>query len=132
MEMTRITTSDYEPSKELVEEALELLRIASKTGKVKRGTNETTKALERGIAKLAYVADNTDPVEIVLHIPLLSRDRKIPYIVVPDKKQLGEATGLSNVSAAAAAIIDPGEAAPLLESIIKKIEAARAKVGGSG
>ncbi|NHV98661.1 MAG: 50S ribosomal protein L7ae [Thaumarchaeota archaeon] len=130
--MVRVTTADYEPSKELVEEALELLRIASKTGKVKRGTNETTKALERGVAKLAYVADNTDPVEVVLHIPLLSRDRKIPYIVVPDKKQLGEAAGLSNVSAAAVAIIDPGEAAPMLESVVKKIESARAKAGGSG
>lgn len=129
--MVRITTADYEPTKELVEEALELLRLAAKTGKVKRGTNETTKALERGIAKLAYIADNTDPVEVVLHIPLLSRDRKIPYIVVPDKKQLGEAAGLANVSAAAVAIIDPGEAASMLESVIKKIETLRASGGGS-
>lgn len=129
--MVRITTADYEPTKELVEEALELLRLAAKTGKVKRGTNETTKALERGIAKLAYVADNTDPVEIVLHIPLLSRDRKIPYIVVPDKKQLGEAAGLANVSAAAVAIIDPGEASSLLESVVKKIEALRSSGGAS-
>ncbi|MBO3770086.1 MAG: 50S ribosomal protein L7Ae [Thermoproteota archaeon] len=129
--MARITTADYEPTKELVEEALELLRLAAKTGKVKRGTNETTKALERGIAKLAYIADNTDPVEIVLHIPLLSRDRKIPYIVVPDKKQLGEAAGLANVSAAAVAIIDPGEASSMLESVVKKIEALRSSGGGS-
>ncbi|MEM1557140.1 MAG: 50S ribosomal protein L7Ae [Thermoproteota archaeon] len=129
--MVRVTTADYEPNKELVEEALELLRLAAKTGKVKKGTNETTKALERGVAKLAYIADNTDPVEVVLHIPLLSRDRKIPYIVVPDKKQLGEAAGLVNVSAAAVAIIDPGEAASMLESVIKKIEALRASGGGS-
>lgn len=129
--MVRITTADYEPTKELVEEALELLRLAAKTGKVKRGTNETTKALERGIAKLAYIADNTDPVEIVLHIPLLSRDRKIPYIVVPDKKQLGEAAGLADVSAAAVAIIDPGEASSLLESVVKKIGALRSSGGGS-
>ncbi len=128
--MVRITTADYEPTKELVEEALELLRLVAKTGKVKKGTNETTKALERGVAKLVYVADNTDPVEVVLHIPLLSRDRKIPYIVVPDKKQLGEAAGLANVSAAAVAIIDPGEAASMLESIVKKIEALRASAGG--
>jgi large subunit ribosomal protein L7Ae len=128
--MVRITTADYEPTKELVEEALELLRLAAKTGKVKKGTNETTKALERGVAKLAYVADNTDPVEVVLHIPLLSRDRKIPYIVVPDKKQLGEAAGLANVSAAAVAIIEPGEAASMLESIVKKIEALQASAGG--
>lgn len=128
--MVRVTTADYEPTKELVEEALELLRLAAKTGKVRKGTNETTKALERGVAKLAYVADNTDPVEVVLHIPLLSRDRKIPYIVVPDKKQLGEAAGLTNVSAAAVAIIDPGEAASILESIVKKIESLRASSGG--
>jgi len=129
--MARITTADYEPTKELVEEALELLRLAAKTGKVKKGTNETTKALERGIAKLAYIADNTDPVEIVLHIPLLSRDRKIPYIIVPDKKQLGEAAGLANVSAAAVAIIDPGEGASMLENLVKKIETLRASGRGS-
>lgn len=129
--MAKITTADYEPSKELVEEALELLRLVSKTGKVKRGTNETTKALERGVAKLAYIAENTDPIEIVLHIPLLSRDRKVPYIVIPDKKQLGDAAGLTNVSAAAVAIIDPGEATSMLESVVRKIESARAAVGGS-
>ncbi|MGQ9595844.1 MAG: ribosomal L7Ae/L30e/S12e/Gadd45 family protein [Thermoproteota archaeon] len=129
--MAKITTADYEPSKELVEEALELLRLVSKTGKVKRGTNETTKALERGVAKLAYIAENTDPIEIVLHIPLLSRDRKVPYIVIPDKKQLGDAAGLANVSAAAVAIIDPGEATSMLESVVRKIESARAAVGGS-
>ncbi|MEM2941261.1 MAG: ribosomal L7Ae/L30e/S12e/Gadd45 family protein [Thermoproteota archaeon] len=129
--MVGITTADYEPSNELVEEALELLRLASKTGKIKRGTNEATKALERGVAKIVYVAGNTDPVEVVLHIPLLSRDRKIPYIVVPDKKKLGEAAGLANVSAAAVAIIDPGEAAPMLESVVKKIQAARSTAGGS-
>ncbi|MGQ9478553.1 MAG: ribosomal L7Ae/L30e/S12e/Gadd45 family protein [Thermoproteota archaeon] len=129
--MVRVKTAEYEPSRELVEEALDLLRLAAKTGKVKRGTNETTKAIERGVAKLAYIADNTDPVEIVLHIPLLSRDRKIPYIVVPDKKQLGEAAGLANVSAAAVVILEAGEATSMLESVVNKIEAARAAAGGT-
>ncbi|MCK4243731.1 ribosomal L7Ae/L30e/S12e/Gadd45 family protein, partial [Candidatus Bathyarchaeota archaeon] len=46
----------FDVSKELAEAAYEALQVARDTGKIKKGTNESTKAIERGIAKLVYIA----------------------------------------------------------------------------
>ena len=107
--------------KELAEAAYEALRIAKDTGKIKRGTNETTKSVERGIAKLVLIAEDVEPPEIVAHLPLLCEERKIPYVYVPSKEKLGEASGIE-VKAASATIIDPGEAAQMMDEIVKKHE----------
>ncbi|MCK5625531.1 50S ribosomal protein L7Ae, partial [Candidatus Bathyarchaeota archaeon] len=94
-------------SKELADIAYETLQVARDTGAVRRGTNETTKAIERGIAKLVYIAEDVEPPEIVAHLPLLADERKICYIFVPSKNRLGGSIGL-DVSSAAACITEPG------------------------
>ncbi|OYT66433.1 50S ribosomal protein L7ae [Candidatus Bathyarchaeota archaeon ex4484_205] len=119
--MPKLPTAHYETPPELVEAAYEALRIAVETGKVKRGTNETTKAVERGIAKLVYIAENVEPIEIVLHLPLLCKDRGIPYVVVPDKKALGNYAGLE-VAAASVCIVEPGSAEKMVEDIAAKVK----------
>lgn len=111
----------FEVPKELAETAYEALRIARETGKIKRGTNETTKSVERGQAKLVLIAEDVDPPEVVAHLPLLCDERKVPYIYVPSKDRLGEAAGIE-VRAASATIIDPGEAKEMVEELIRKIE----------
>ncbi|MGQ4833508.1 MAG: 50S ribosomal protein L7Ae [Candidatus Asgardarchaeia archaeon] len=112
----------FEVPKELVNKALEALTLARDTGKIKRGTNETTKAVERGLAKLVYIAEDVEPPEIVAHLPLLCEEKKVPYIYIPSKKQLGEACGIE-VSAASAAIVDPGKAESLVKDIAEKLAA---------
>ena len=106
--------------KELVEAAYEAFQIARETGKIKRGTNETTKAIERGVTKLVYIAEDVEPPEIVAHLPILCEERKIPFIYVPSKFRLGEATGL-DVGTASACIIDPGNATELITEIKVKL-----------
>jgi large subunit ribosomal protein L7Ae len=66
----------YEVPKEIVDAAYEALSIASKTGTVRKGTNEATKAVERSIAKLVIIAEDVDPPEVVAHLPILC-DEKI-------------------------------------------------------
>ncbi len=112
----------FEVPKELVNKALEALELARDTGKIKRGTNETTKAVERGLAKLVYIAEDVEPPEIVAHLPLLCEEKKVPYIYIPSKKKLGEACGIE-VSAASAAIVDPGKAEALVKDIAEKLAA---------
>ncbi len=107
--------------KELAKVAYEALQIAKDTGKIKRGTNETTKAIERGIAKLVYVAEDVEPPEIVAHLPLLCDERKICYIFVPSKAQLGASTGI-DVIAASACITEPGDSEEIIKEIIARIE----------
>jgi large subunit ribosomal protein L7Ae len=106
---------------DLAEKAYEAVKKARETGKLKKGTNETTKAVERGIAKLVVIAEDVDPPEIVAHLPLLAEEKKIPYVYVPSKKKLGEAAGIE-VQAASVAIVDPGEASSLVNEIAEKVK----------
>ncbi|BCU71320.1 50S ribosomal protein L7Ae [Stygiolobus caldivivus] len=119
--MSKPTYVKFEVPQDLAEKVLEAVKKARETGKVKKGTNETTKAIERGQAKLVVIAEDVQPEEIVAHLPLLCEEKKIPYVYVPSKKSLGEACNLQ-VAAAAAAIIDPGEAKEMVDEIIKRVE----------
>jgi large subunit ribosomal protein L7Ae len=110
----------FDVPEDLQNESLALLEKARETGKVKKGTNETTKAIERGLAKLVYIAMDVDPPEIVAHIPLLCEEKNIPYIYVKSKADLGKAVGLT-VNCASACIIDEGEAKSELKSIVEKL-----------
>jgi large subunit ribosomal protein L7Ae len=110
----------FETPKELVEAVYEVIRQAKNTGKIRKGTNETTKAIERGQAKLVVIAEDVDPPEVVAHLPLLCEERKVPYLYVPSKMDLGEALGI-DVAAASACIVDAGDAQPLIEQIISSL-----------
>ncbi|RLE61385.1 MAG: 50S ribosomal protein L7ae [Thermoprotei archaeon] len=113
---------------ELAEKAYQAISIARETGKIKKGTNETTKAVERGQAVLVLIAEDVDPPEIVAHLPLLCEEKKIPYVYVPSKERLGKAAGI-NVAAASAAILEPGDAKDLVEEIIKEVNEIKVKAG---
>jgi len=111
----------YEVPKEIADAAYEALQIATKTGAVRKGTNETTKAVERAQAKLVIIAEDTDPPEVVAHLPMLCEERKIAYVFVPSKEQIGKSLGI-DVPAAAACIAKEGDAAGLVNEITTRIE----------
>ena len=58
--------TEFSLPKDLVDKVLQALEIAKNTGKIKKGTNETTKTIERGKAKLVVIAQNVEPKEIEL------------------------------------------------------------------
>jgi large subunit ribosomal protein L7Ae len=111
----------YETPKEIVDAAYEALQIASKSGAVRKGTNEATKAVERAQAKLVIIAEDVDPPEVIAHLPLLCDERKIPFVFVPSKEKLGTAIGI-DVPCASACIIKEGEATGLIKEIITRLE----------
>jgi large subunit ribosomal protein L7Ae len=111
----------YEAPKEIVDAAYEALSIASKSGAVRKGTNEATKAVERAQAKLVVIAEDVDPPEVIAHLPLLCEERKIPYVFVPSKDKLGTSVGI-DVPCASACIIKEGDAAGLIKEIITRLE----------
>lgn len=86
-----------------------IIEIARKTGKIEKGTNEVTKAIERGTAKLVVYASDVEPKEIVQHIPVLCKEKKITCKEVDNKQKLGISAGLP-VAASSVAVIEPGEA----------------------
>jgi large subunit ribosomal protein L7Ae len=107
---------------ELATMSLEALELARDTGRIKKGTNEATKAIERGVARLVIVGEDVTPPEIVAHIPALCEEKKTPYIYVKKQSELGAAAGLS-VKSAAAAIVEPGKGKELLDEIVQKVAA---------
>ena len=82
---------------------------ARKTGKIEKGINEVTKSVERGTAKLVVIAKDVQPAEIVRHIPILCKEKKIPCEEADSKEKLGIAAGIK-VPCSAVAIIEAGEA----------------------
>jgi large subunit ribosomal protein L7Ae len=111
----------FEVPNEVADAAYEALQIATKTGAVRKGTNETTKTIERAQAKLVIIAEDVDPPEVVAHLPLLCDERKIPYLFVPSKEKIGKAIGI-DVPAASACILNEGDAAGLIKEIVTRIE----------
>ena len=106
----------FETPNELSDKALQLVQIASETGKIRVGTNEVTKSSERAEAKLVVMAEDVDPVEILVHVPMLCEEKRIPYVYVPKKQRLGQSAGLSK-SAASVAVVEAGDAKGLLEEL---------------
>jgi large subunit ribosomal protein L7Ae len=115
----------FETPEDLVSPILEAVRVAVQTGKVRKGTNEATKAIERGISKLIVIAEDVEPPEVVAHLPLICEEQKTAYAFVPNKQELGKALGI-DVTSAAAAILDAGDA----QHIIDEVVASMAKIKG--
>ena len=112
---------DFDIPADLEERAVEALEVARDTGSVKKGTNETTKAVERGTAELVYVAEDVQPEEIVMHLPELCDEKGIAFVFVDSQEDVGHAAGLE-VGSAAAAIVDAGDAEGDVEDIADKVE----------
>jgi len=110
---------DTEVSKEIVEKAYQAVESARKTGKIKKGVNEVTKAIERGTAKLVLVAKDTNPKEVIMHIPMLCEEKGVPFVAVPSREELGAAAGLT-VPTTSVVIIKEGESKHLKE-VIKQL-----------
>jgi len=116
----------FEVSKDLANAAYEAVRVAKQSGKVRKGTNETTKAIERGISKLVVIAEDVEPPEVVAHLPILCEERNAPYIFVPSKQQLGMSLGI-DVGSAAATIVEAGEAQHIVEQVVSSIAGLKGK-----
>ena len=112
----------FETPVEIQNKALEALEVARDTGKVKKGSNEATKAVERNIAQLVLIGADVEPEEIVMHLPPLCDEKQIPFIYITKQNDIGLASGLE-VGSAAAAIVKPGKAKDLVEEIAKQMAA---------
>ena len=110
----------FETPQDLVNPILEAVRVASQSGKVKKGTNEATKAIERGISKLIIIAEDVEPPEVVAHLPIICEEQSAAYVFVPSKQELGKALGIDVISAAAA-ILDAGDAQHIVDQINQSI-----------
>ncbi len=122
-EMT--TGLKFEVPEELLKKSLDALDLARTTGNVKKGTNETTKIIERGMARLVLISEDVTPEEVVMHLPPLCEEKNIPYLYVKNQKDLGAACGI-NKGCASAVILDPGKAEDAVVGVIAELEKVKA------
>lgn len=93
---------------QLTVKILDVVWEASNYKQLKKGANEATKALNRGITEFVVMAADTEPLEILLHLPLLAEDKNVPYVFVPSKQALGRACGVSRPVIASAVTTNEG------------------------
>ena len=119
--MSKVFYQKFEMPEGLSQDLLKFIEkiVKKNDNAIRRGTNETTKAIEKGTAKLVVIALDVDPPEIVGHLPLLCEDKKVPYLYVDSKKDLGKVANIE-VSMASCAIVDFGESEKDGENFVKK------------
>lgn len=111
----------FQAPKDVVDKVLQAIESAKNTGKIRKGTNESTKAIEKGIAQLVTIAEDVEPEEIVMHLPSLCEEKKVAYVFIPSKLELGRAAGI-DVGSAAITIVDAGEGKDVLKEVLKRLE----------
>ncbi|KAF9678088.1 hypothetical protein SADUNF_Sadunf08G0175500 [Salix dunnii] len=83
---------------------LDAVQQAADYKQLKKGANEATKILNRGTSEFAVMTAVTEPVEILLHLPLLAEEKNVllhlpllaeeknvPLVFVPSKQAFGRA-----------------------------------------
>ncbi|HEU12504.1 MAG: 50S ribosomal protein L7Ae [Thermoplasmata archaeon] len=117
--MADATYMKFEVPKDLQDKILSAVEIAKESGKVKKGTNEVTKAVERMEAKFVVIATDVSPPEVVAHLPYLCDEKNVPYAYAGTKADLGSRIGIK--SAASVAIIEYGKSEEDFKKIIEEV-----------
>lgn len=107
----------------LTTKILNLVQQANNYNELKRGANEATKTLNRNQSELIIMAADTEPLELLLHLPLLCEDKNVPYVFVRSKQALGRASGVQR-SVVACSIVqkDTSQLKPVISSLHQEIE----------
>ncbi|KAG4306131.1 hypothetical protein PORY_000119 [Pneumocystis oryctolagi] len=108
----------------LTQQILDLIQQASHYKQLKKGANEATKTLNRGISEFIVMAADTEPIEILLHLPLLCEDKvNVPYVFISSKIALGRACGVTRpVISASITTNETSNLKPQIQTIKNSIE----------
>ncbi|XP_030377066.1 NHP2-like protein 1 homolog [Scaptodrosophila lebanonensis] len=108
---------------QLTSKIMNLLQQSLNYNQLRKGANEATKTLNRGIADIVVLAADTEPIEILMHLPLLCEDKNVPYVFVRSKQALGRACGVSRPIVACSVTTNEGsQLKSQIQSIQQEIE----------
>merc|ERR1712117_178616 len=129
--LSRMTATDNEVNPKaypladqaLTTKILNLVQQAVNYKQLRKGANEATKTLNRGQSEFVVLAADAEPLEILLHIPLLCEDKNVPYVFVRSKQALGRACGVSRPVITASITQNEGsQIKPQITTIQQEIE----------
>ncbi|MGP6220022.1 50S ribosomal protein L7Ae [Caldiplasma sukawensis] len=110
----------FETPEELEKKVLELVENSFRNGKIRKGTNEVIKSVERGESKLVVIAEDVNPPEVVFFLPKLCEERKVPFVYVKKRENLGSKVGIN--STASVSIVDYGKNEEIYKQISGEIK----------
>jgi large subunit ribosomal protein L7Ae len=102
-----------------VKELYGIIEKIAESGKIAKGINEVTKQVEKSNAKAVIVAQDVDPKEIIMHLPILCKEKGIAYLEVPSKAELGKAAKLV-VGCSSIAVLDFGGQEEKIKKFMKE------------
>jgi large subunit ribosomal protein L7Ae len=73
------------------------------------------------MAKLVVMAEDVTPEEVLMHLPVLCKEKQVPFVYVPSKEELGKAAGI-NVPTSSIAIVEEGDSKNLVADIAAKVK----------
>merc|ERR1711962_608640 len=76
---------------------------------VRHGVNTVTTLVEKKKAKLVVIANDVDPIELVLFLPALCRKMGVPYCIVKNKARLGRVCRRKTTTCLAITDVDSGD-----------------------
>jgi len=104
---------------------------------VKYGINHITSLVEQKKAKIVFIANDVDPIELVVWLPTLCKKMGVAYCIVKNKARLGTLVGKKNATAVALTDVNDEHKdvlANLIEAVNKnytaKYEETRKQWGG--
>lgn len=86
------------------------------------GIQEVTRAIEKKTAKLVVIANNVEPLELILWMPTLCRKNQVPYAIVKDKARLGDAVGQKTATCVAFTGVN-AEDETTLKNVVRSVNA---------
>ncbi len=117
--MDKNTYVKFETPDGLQKSLLDLVENSYRNGKIKKGTNEVIKSIERGESKIVVISEDVNPPEVVYYLPMLCDERKVPFAYVKSRAELGKRVGIA--SAASISITDFGKSEDLYKKITEEI-----------
>merc|ERR1711860_407901 len=94
----------------------------------RHGVNTVTTLIEKKKAKLVCIANDVDPIELVLFLPALCRKMGVPYCIVKNKARLGRVARRETTSCRAITQDESGDRG----SLNKLIESVRTNFNDRG
>jgi large subunit ribosomal protein L7Ae len=80
---------------------------------VRSGVNTVTTLIEQKKASLVVIANDVEPIEIVLHLPALCRKMGVPYCIVKNKSRLGRVVHRKTATCLAFTQVNPDDKSAL-------------------
>jgi len=95
---------------------------------IRHGVNSVVTLVEKKKAQLVVIANDVDPIEIVLFLPALCRKMGVPYCIVKNKARLGRVARRKTTSCLAITQVESGDRG----SLNKLIESVRTNFNDRG